>query len=43
LVGDQWERASEQFHRYILIGSAAIGVILGLYLLVRRISNTKRS
>jgi membrane protein DedA with SNARE-associated domain len=42
-VGDQWERASEQFHHYIVIGSVGIGVILGLYLLVRRISNSKRS
>jgi len=42
-MGDQWERASAQFHRYIVIGSVAIGVILGLYLLVRRISNSKRS
>jgi membrane protein DedA with SNARE-associated domain len=42
-VGDQWARASEQFHHYIVISSIAIGVILGLYLLVRRISNSRRS
>ena len=42
-VGDRWESASEQFHRYILTGCLIIGVILGLYLLVRRISKMKRS
>ena len=43
LVGDQWERASEQFHHYIVIATIAIGIILGLYLLIRRISNSRRS
>ncbi len=42
-VGDKWASASEQLHRYILTGCLAIGVILGLYLLVRRISHMKRS
>ncbi len=42
-VGDKWASASEKLHRYILTGCLAIGVILGLYLLVRRISHMKRS
>lgn len=41
-LGDQWEAASENIHRYILIGCVAIAVIAGLYYLARRIW-TKRS
>src|SRR2546427_234152 len=40
-VGDQWEGASQQIHRYILTGCLVIGVILGLYLLARRILKLK--
>jgi membrane protein DedA with SNARE-associated domain len=41
-VGDRWERASEQIHRYTLIGGAAIGAILVLYLLARLIWKRSR-
>ena len=40
-LGDRWESASEEVHRYILAASVVIGVILGLYFLARRVS--KRS
>jgi membrane protein DedA with SNARE-associated domain len=35
IIGDQWQEASEQLHRYIVIASLALGVMLGIYLLVR--------
>jgi membrane protein DedA with SNARE-associated domain len=41
-VGDRWESASEEIHRYTLIGCAAIGVILVLYLLARVIWKRSR-
>lgn len=36
-VGERWESASEQFHRYIVIACVVFSVILGIYLLTRRI------
>jgi membrane protein DedA with SNARE-associated domain len=36
-LGDQWEAASENIHRYILIACMVIAVIGGLYFLARRI------
>jgi membrane protein DedA with SNARE-associated domain len=42
-VGEKWESTSEQFHRVIVTGSIGIGVILGLYLLVRWILTLRRN
>ncbi len=36
-VGDKWESASEQLHRYILIACGVIAVLGAIYFLVRRI------
>jgi membrane protein DedA with SNARE-associated domain len=34
-MGDRWQRASEQAHRYLLVSCLALGAILGIYLLTR--------
>ena len=34
-VGDRWQGASEQIHRYILMGCIVLGAMLGIYLLTR--------
>ena len=42
-VGERWESASEQIHGYIVTGCVAIAVVLGLYLVARRILKLRRS
>ena len=37
VIGDQWERASESVHEYMLIAAIAIGAIVAIYFLARRI------
>ena len=34
-MGDRWQRASEQAHRYLLVTCIVLGAILGIYLLTR--------
>lgn len=36
-VGDRWESASEQFHRYILITCGVIAALAAIYFVARRI------
>ena len=37
VIGDRWQAASEQAHIYLLRVAIVIGVMLAIYLLVRRI------
>ena len=34
-MGERWQRASEQAHRYLLVTCIVLGAILGIYLLTR--------
>ena len=36
-MGERWQRASEQAHRYLLVTCMVLGAILGIYLLTRYI------
>lgn len=36
-LGDQWESASGQIHRYIVTGIIVLAVVVGLYLLARQL------
>jgi len=40
-IGDRWQAVSENVHEYLLEGAIAAGIILGIYLLARKLS--KRS